>query len=95
MRYNDIDTISFEDYKGDTFAIKDTRPISNLETGVIIKVEENMELDEVISRSEYYGEGAEDLTYTIFDHNIEKLAENGFNISGLKKIKIPVVEEIL
>lgn len=93
MRYNNIDTITFVDNDGNKYAVKDTRPIQELQTGVIVKVGAGMELDEIVSRVEYYGNGSEDLAYSIFDKNIIKLTEAKFDVSRLKEIEVPIVED--
>ena len=95
MRYQNIDTISFTDYKGDKFAVKDIRPISIFTTILEIKILDNALLDEIISRKDLFGDGAEDLSYALFDHNIEKITESKFDLSKLKKLKIPTFEEAL
>jgi len=93
MRYVDVDTLAFNDKNGNQYSVKDIRPMKKLNTGDTIKVEEDMEIDEVVSRPEYYGNDAEGLSYLVVDHNAEKLVENNFDISKLKKLKIPISTE--
>jgi hypothetical protein len=94
LRYNNIETVTFTDPDGNKIAVKDTRPIQQLQTGVALKVEQGMELDEIMSRKEYYGDGSEDLAYALFDHNIIKLVEAKFDISKLKELNVPIVEDV-
>lgn len=94
MRYNSIDTISFTDINGVKKPVKDTRPLQELDTSIVIDVEQGMIIDEVISRREYYGDNAEDLSYLIIDHNAEKIVENDFDLDKLKKLKIPKLDNI-
>lgn len=55
-----------------------------------INILEKDMLDEIACRDEIYGEGNERMSYTIFEMNREKLAENNFNLSKLKKLMIPM-----
>lgn len=89
MRYVTIDTISFTDDRGISYAIKAIRPIEELNTLTRIKINNAAQLDEIATRPEIYGEGFEFLAYKIFDHNVIALAENDFDLSKMKEIKIP------
>ena len=90
MRYNSIDNITFTDYNGDSFLLKDIRPIPNEAISFSINPSGDIDLDEVASRKEVYGDLAEDQSYRIFDANIVKLVENDFNNKMLNEIKIPL-----
>ena len=92
MRYNNIDTLAFNDTNGNEYSIKDIRPLTDLETGLIVTMEHGIFIDELSSRPAIYGDNAEDLSYLIVDHNAEKLVENDFDLSKLKKINIPIIE---
>ena len=94
MRYNAIDTITFTDQDGNQFPVKDIRPLQELDTATSIKVEKGMKFDDVASRREIYGEGTEALSYVLLDHNAEKMVENDFDVSTLKELKIPVIEDV-
>ena len=94
MRYNTVDDIVYTDKNGTNYTVKDRREIPEYETGLIIKNEKNLFLDELASRPEYFGDNSEDLMYVIVDHNVEKITENNFNLSMLKEIKIPILENI-
>ena len=92
-RYNNIDTITFTDKDGIEYPVKDLRPISEFETGVVIKPEKDLLVDDLVSRREYYGDNAEDISYVIVDHNVEKFVENDFEISKVKDLRIPIIQE--
>lgn len=92
MRYLSIPTITFIDINNIQHSIKDIRPIPSYSTGIEIKVEQDMFIDEVISRKDFYDNGAESLSYTVVDNNIEKMVENNFDISKMKKLKIPIID---
>ncbi len=94
MRYNSIDTITFTDQDGNQFPVKDIRPLQVFDTYTAIKVEKGMKLDDVVSRREIYGDGTEGLSYALLDHNAEKMVENDFDVSALKELKIPVIEDV-
>ncbi len=90
MRYLTIDTISFTNKDGNTFPVKDIRPIPEEPVSLSIPVVDETMLDEVASRSDVYGEFGEDQTYRLFDANVTKLLENNFDVSKLAEIKIPL-----
>ena len=94
MRYNTVEDIVFENQDGIKFTIKDIRDFTVFENGLIVKNEQGLFIDELISRREYFGNNSEDLVWAIADHNAEKLVENNFNVSKIKNIKIPVIENI-
>ena len=93
MRYNTVPDITFKDINGNSFPIKDIRPIREFETALQIDLKKGDFLDEIVSRKENYGDGQEDLTFTVVDHNIVKIVEAGWDLSKLKKINLPIVEE--
>jgi len=93
VRFIKIDTISFTDRQGVQHAIKDIRPIPIYNTRLEINVEKGMFIDEVISDERFEGKGAEDLAYTIVDHNIIKMIESDFDLSRQVILRIPRVEE--
>ena len=93
MRYNRIPDITFTDINGNSNPVKDIRPIREFESAQDIKLLKGDFLDEIISRKESYGDDQEDLTFAIVDHNIVKIVESGWDLSKLKKISLPIVEE--
>lgn len=90
MRYTNIDTISFTNKNGITVPLKDKRPIPNEDISFNLKIDSNAELDEISSRSDVYGEDAEDLSYKIFDANIVKIVENNYDLSKIRNLDIPL-----
>jgi len=74
-------------------AVKDIRPIPDYNTRLEIELQKGDEIDEIISRDNLEGKGAEDLAYTLVDHNKIAMAESDFDLSKLVKLKIPKVEE--
>lgn len=90
MRYFNIDTVSFTNKQGITAPIKEKRPIPKEEISSVISIYENAELDEIATRSEVYGEDSEDQSYRIFDANIIEIVENGYDLSKIRKLKVPL-----
>jgi len=90
MRYIEVDTISFTDIDGNSYPVKDIRPIDTETIAYEIDVKDGDLLDEVASRKEVYGDNGELQSYRLFDANIVKLTEAGFKIQGLKTLKVPV-----
>lgn len=90
MRYFNVDTVSFNDKNGRIAPVKDVRPISDQQINFEILTKESDLLDEIASREEIYGGASEDLSYKIFDANIINLFEVGFDMSKIRRIKIPV-----
>lgn len=90
MRYYNIDTIPFTNAQGITVPIKDKRPIINEAISFEIGKTSEDELDEIASRASVYGEDAEDQSYRLFDANIVQIVENGYDLSKVRKIKVPL-----
>lgn len=89
-RYNDVDTISFEDVNGNQFPVKDIREISSQTLAFEVDVKQEDLLDEVASRRETFGDFGEVQSWRIFDLNIVKLTEANFDMSKISRLKIPV-----
>jgi len=93
-RYIGQETITFTTKDGQKIPLKNFREIPIYNTSQTINdLPEKVELDEIATREEVFGNEAEFLAYFIFDHNIEKIMESKFDLSNLKEIKIPVTEE--
>ncbi len=92
MRYLSIYTVSFTDINGNQFPVKEIREFQTLQVGVTIPIEAGTQLDEFISRQDFYGDDAEDLTFALFDANRVALTENNFDLSKIKKLDVPLVE---
>jgi hypothetical protein len=93
MRYLNVPNILFKTVNGNSFTIKDFREIPTYTLLAAININKDDMLDEIAQRQEVYGEGLEDLCYMLFDMNVEKLAENNFNLSKLQTLQIPVLEQ--
>ena len=94
MRYLGIDTVSFTDINGNDFPVKDIREFQTLQIGVQIKSETGVQLDEVMSRKDIYGNDAEDLAFALFDANRVKITESDFILSKIKRLDVPVIETL-
>lgn len=95
MRYIEVPVITFTDINGNQFPVHEIREFPTYQTAVIFDLKKGMMLDEIISRENLYGDGSEDFTYVLFDHNKEKLTENNFVLSKLKKLNIPTIENTI
>jgi hypothetical protein len=84
-------TIVFTDVNGNSWNVKDIRPITVFTPGVDVALEQGTLIDELISRREYYGKNTEDLTWAVVDNNIEALAEANFDLTLINKLNLPVV----
>ena len=91
MRYIDVDTVTFTDINGKSYPVKDRRDISTQTLAFEIDVKEGDLLDEVASRREVYGDFGEVHAWRIFDLNIVRLTEVGFDMSKIKRLKIPLL----
>ena len=89
-RFINIETITFTDINGNTFPVKDVRPISEQTLSFEIDKNENDLLDEVASRKETFGDFGEVQSWRISDLNIVKLTEANFDITKINRLKIPV-----
>jgi hypothetical protein len=85
-----IDTISFSNNDGNTYAIKDIKIIPTYGNTKNIQISENMLLDEICVDKNVYGEGKEDFSYKIFESNVMALAESGYNLNKIKTLRIPI-----
>jgi hypothetical protein len=91
MRYFPQPDVEFIDADGVSHMIKETRKFEKLETMMEIPLTVNSALDEIATRKDVYGDDAEGLIYKIFDHNIVSIVENGYDLSLMKTLKIPLV----
>jgi len=89
-RFLRVDDIEFTDQNGKTMIIKDWRVISQVATAFQIDIKEGDLLDEVASREEVFGTFGENRSYQLFDQNAVEIVENGFDLSKLKKLRVPV-----
>lgn len=90
MRYINIDTVSFTNKNDITVPVKEIRPIPTEPILFELKISSDAELDEIASRSDVYGEDFEDHAFRIFDANIVSIVENGYDLSKIRKLGIPL-----
>lgn len=91
MRYIDVDTVTFTDINGKQYPVKDRRDISTQTQAFEIETKSNDLLDEVASRKEVYGDFGEVHAWRIFDLNIVELTQVDFDMTKIKKLKIPLL----
>jgi len=91
MRYIDVDTVTFTDINGKSYPVKDRRDISTQALAFEMDVKEGDLLDDIASRREVFGDFGEVQAWRIFDLNIVRLTEVGFDIDKIKKMKIPLL----
>lgn len=89
MRYILCDDIVFNDHNRGAVTIKDTRAILTEEVKFEVEKKYDELLDEIAVKQEVFGEGGEIQTYRLFDLNILKIVENNFDLTKLRKIKVP------
>ena len=89
MRYNNIDTIVFEAINGKSYSVKDMReiPVETIKKSIDYTAINT--LDEVATRNEVFGEYAEDQTYRIFEANVVEIFDARFDMTKIKRLKIP------
>lgn len=90
MRYVGIETISFTNAQGITVPIKDKRPISDDDVNFEIGINTKDDLDEIASRADVFGDDSEDQSYRLFDANIIEIVESGYDLSKVRRLKIPL-----
>lgn len=92
MTFDNVGIISFNDEDGNLYAVRDIKPMGTYQTGMIVDVPQKTDMDEIVSRKEYYGDDTEDLSYMVVEQNIVELTEANFELGAVKKIDIPIVE---
>jgi len=89
-RYLNVDKSVYVDPSGNQFELYDLRDILEEQVSFEVDVGENDLLDEVASRPDVFGEYGEAESYRLFDMNIVELTERNFDMSKIKKLKVPV-----
>lgn len=89
-RYIAVDTVIFTDTNGIPHSVKDRRDISTQTLSHEIDVKEGDLLDEIASRREVFGDFGENQAWRIFDLNIAELYQVDFDLSKIKRLKIPL-----
>ena len=90
MRYFDVPIVTFNDANGRVAQVRDVRPIPNQVIDFEIPIKQGDLLDEVASRENIYGEGAESQSYKLFDANIVALFDAQFDLSQIRRLRVPV-----
>jgi hypothetical protein len=90
MRYIEIDNIEFETAAGDIVLVKDIREIPDYNILVNYKYQ-GEDLDELISKVQYYGDGAESETYTMVEANKIILDESDYKLADIRQLIIPAL----
>jgi hypothetical protein len=89
-RYIGVETLSYLHVDGNSYPVKDVREIPDETIGFEIDIKQGDTLDEVASRKSVYGDEGEFQTYRLFDANIIKLTEANFQLTNIKRLKIPI-----
>lgn len=92
MTFDNVAIITYNDENGNLYPVRDIKPIGTYQTGIIVDVPRKTDMDEIVSRKEYYGDNTEDLSYLVVEQNVVKLVEANFDLGAVKKIDIPIVE---
>lgn len=90
MRYIDIETISFTDQNNNRFPIKDIRIIPEYTHLMTIKKTKEIDIDEIVSRTDIYGDSAEADAYKVWDHNIIAIVDARYDLTKIKTLRIPL-----
>ena len=80
----------FTNWDGTKAQIKIMRDIPAYSRFYEIELGEGSMLDEIASRTNVYGEGAEGQSYKLLEANVVAMFENDFDLSRLKRLRIPV-----
>lgn len=91
MRYFQSDTVAFTDAAGRTANLKEILPmIGRASASTEVECRPDTALDEIATRDEAYGEGAEASSYRIFEENAVEIIEARVDMSRIKKLRIPL-----
>lgn len=91
MRYLNSETHSFTDANGITVSVYEQLPVpSKAASFVLAECSGKTSLEEIASREDMYGAGAEGLAYKIFDENVRELAEVCFDLAKIRTLRVPV-----
>lgn len=93
MKWNNVDTIVFTDANGDSYSVKDIKPLETYGIGGTVQIQQNLDLDELVSRPEYFGKGNEGRTWELIEMNAEQLVDANFDLSKIKTLLMPILEE--
>lgn len=88
MRYSEVETVSFTDAGGRSVAVHEMREIPAYTVRMTLKLH-GEDFDEVASRSDVYGEGAEGDAYKLHEANLPAILDAFLDYSRLQSIGVP------
>lgn len=92
MRYIEIEEVTFTTQDGKDILVKEIREIPDYVPLSSYRMNKDDDVDEVISRRENYGDGAEDRAYALVEANKVKFDESNYEIDKIQGlITIPQV----
>lgn len=89
MRNIFVPIVSFVDADGKTRSVREITDLESYTTIVNLKNLKGNMPDEIVTRRDYAGENAEDLTYRLIEANIVELFDNGLDFSKINPVRIP------
>jgi hypothetical protein len=91
MKYQTADIIQFE-YQIDKYVpIRETVAIGTYPQTMKINLKQGDILDEISSRTDVYGDNAENQSYLIFEANVIAIVDSKFDLSKIKSLKVPII----
>jgi len=91
MRFFNADDATFTDEARRTARLKDTIPmVGRAENTFEVQGSSDIALDEIATRTEAYGEGAESSAYRVFEENAVEIMENRLDMGKIKKLRVPL-----
>lgn len=91
MRYLNSPTHSFTDANGITVSVYEQLPVpTKAASFLVVECDGQTSLEEIASRDDMYGAGAEGSSYKIFDENVRELVEVGFDLAKMRTLRVPV-----
>ena len=70
MRYSNVPIITFTDIDGNVFQVRDKRDIPDYNLLTMYNKNSQEDIDEIITKPEFYGEGQEALSFLIIDFTL-------------------------
>lgn len=88
-RFIPIQTVSFTDKNGNTYPVKVRREIEVQPIRLTLNILGDEDIDEIVTRVGSFGEFSEYRSYQVVDANIVRLKEVRFDMSKIRKLRIP------
>lgn len=90
MRYLQVEAVPFRAPDGRVVAVKIGRVVTpNTGAAARAPVLPGGTLDEVASRPEVYGAGAEGQAYRLFDENAIEIMQSRYTLEGVRELRVP------